>query len=104
MLRAQLNEQIRRAQSLQLQGQSLIAQMARAENEYQRATNQLVKESSVIAELRKRVTGQADRLANKALPTQKRPASSAELRRLSTYAPINAADESRRILESYAVP
>jgi hypothetical protein len=101
-LRAQLNEYVRRAQTLQLQGQMLIAKMVRAENEYQRATNQIVKEGAGIAELRKKFAGQADRLASKSAPQQKRAGSPAELRRLSTYAPINAAEESQRIIASYA--
>jgi hypothetical protein len=101
LFEVQLAETQRKGYALQMKAQSKLQEMAKAEADYQRATGQLVKESGLIAGARKSLDAQSEKqLKRKARAVA--GTASAELRKFSTYAPLNVETEKERILRSYA--
>jgi hypothetical protein len=101
VLQLQHNTLQRQAYAIQIKAQARLAEMMRAEAEYQRATGQIVKESTLIADKRKSLTVQSDRISKRQARPERR-AASVDLHRLGTYAPIDLEAEKARILESYS--
>lgn len=101
LMEIELRNTLRQAYSVGLRAQARITEIARAEAEYQRATGQLVKESSFIAEHRKNMQVQSDRVAKQRSAKQKGGGSLPATPRFSYFSPLDIESEKARILLSY---
>lgn len=103
-LRTQYDACIVRGQSVILQKQRLVAKYALIEAKYLHDTRQKVGASSLIADKRKVLAGQEERLSKKSQRRSARSAAPADLRRFSAYLPLHVASEQKRIVDSYRDP
>ena len=99
-----MNHALQYAELCAAKARQRLAQISQAEREYQAATGKLVKESGFIADARKSIDVQATKL-KKAKPAAAAPRpivrSAAELKRFSSYVPLDLQAEKERILASY---
>lgn len=101
LLEIELANALRQAYGVGLRAQSRIAEISRAEADYQRATGQLVKESSFIADYRKTIQVQSDRIAKQRIAKMKSEGGSAAVARFSNYAPLDIEAEKKKLVLSY---